>query len=439
MAEDQIIEWKESWRDDYLKWVCAFSNSQGGTLVIGKRDNGSIKGVENSKRLLESLPNKILHTLGVVCDVNLKIEKDLEYIEIKVEPSLSPIAFDGRYFKRTGSTTQLLTGMALSDFLMLKANINWDEVIIDSAKIEDIDIEAIDNFKKEAKKSGRISSINDDTSTIDVLRNLNLLSESGQLTRAAVILFGINPGRFVHGAVVKIGRFGESSSDLRSQELVEGNNFQLAEKVIELLDNKYIIRNISYDGLKRIETPEYPFEAIREAIFNAVIHREYDSAAITVSVFDDRLEIWNDGLLNENLTIEELKTNHRSYPRNKLMGNVFYKAGYIESWGRGTIKIIEESMKMGLPEPKIHQYSGGFAITLYKNRTSPEFLATLDLNDRQLRAINYFKKFESFTSGEYQKETEVTDRTALRDLNELVELKILKRTGKKRGVKYHVF
>ena len=442
MPEHQNIEWKESWRDEYLKWICAFANSQGGTLVIGKRDDGSIKGIENAKQLLEILPNKILQKLNLICDVDLKTDGDLEYIEIHVDPSISAIAFDGRYFKRTGSTTQLLTGQPLVDFLREKSNIQWDEVVVDGAKIEDVDIEAIERFKEEAKKSGRVPSINEKTSVLDVLRNLDLVTEDGLLKKAGVILFAKRPSKFIREAILKIGRFGESSSDLRSQELLEGNNFQMADKVIELLDNKYIIRNISYDGLTRVETPEYPFEAIREAIFNSIVHRTYDSASITVRVFDDRMEIWNDGLLNERLTIEDLKTSHNSYPRNKLMANVFYKAGYIESWGRGTIKIHEECEKYGLPEPKIHEYSGGVAVTLFKkaeaskSSTISEMDKHLYLNNNQRWVVDFLEKHETITSKDYQDQFNLAERTARYHLSKMVELKLIEKVGEKSGTVY---
>ena len=143
MPEQQNIEWKESWRDEYLKWICAFCNTKGGILIIGKRDDGSIKGIENSKKLLTTIPDKIINALGITCEVNLKVEGELEYIEIVVEQSKLPTAFDGRYYVRVGSTTRLLTGTALANFMLKMSNMDWEEVAIPYATIDDIDIEAI--------------------------------------------------------------------------------------------------------------------------------------------------------------------------------------------------------------------------------------------------------------------------------------------------------
>ncbi len=120
MAENQNIEYKESWRDEYLKWICGFANAQGGKIYIGKRDNGTVLGVKDSKKLLEDIPNKIQNKLGIVADVNLLSEDGLEYIEIVVNPWAFPVNYDGEYHYRSGSTKQQLRGNALTNFLMAK-------------------------------------------------------------------------------------------------------------------------------------------------------------------------------------------------------------------------------------------------------------------------------------------------------------------------------
>jgi ATP-dependent DNA helicase RecG len=436
MPEHQNIEWKESWRDEYLKWICAFANSQGGALVIGKRDDGSIKGIDNARRLLESLPNKFLQKLNLICDVNLRTEGDLEYLEIQVDPSISAVAFDGRYFKRTGSTTQLLTGQVLSDFLLKKSNRDWDAVIMESMTIDDIDSEAIEFFKKKAIEKGRIPSLTESTSTENILRNLGLMNEDDQLTRAAILLFGKKPLDVDLSAYLKIGKFGTSGADLIIHDDIESDAFRLADRALEILDAKYILSPISYKGLSRIETPEFPYEAIREILFNAIIHREYRSTPVSVRIYPDRLRIWNIGILPDGVTLEGLKEDHESRPRNRLMAKAFYMGGHIESWGRGTIKIIEECEKYGLPEPKIEETEGGVAVTLYKNKTAPEFLSTLDLNDRQLKAIEYLKEKGEMTTSFYQEKMEISYRSAIRDLKQLVDLEVLEKLGENKGAKY---
>ncbi|MCK5347095.1 MAG: hypothetical protein KAR20_26985, partial [Candidatus Heimdallarchaeota archaeon] len=173
-----------------------------------------------------------------------------------------------------------------------------------------------------------------------------------QLKRSAVLLFSKNPCRYYINAYLKIGRFGKSDDDLKFQEVIERNAYELADKTLEVLDRKFLVSPISYQGLQRIEGWEYPYEAIREAILNAIIHRDYMGAPIQISVYEDKLMIWNEGRLPDDLSIEDLKVKHTSRPYNPILAGVFFKGGLIEAWGRGTLKIIDECKKAGLPEPE---------------------------------------------------------------------------------------
>ena len=150
MAENQNIEYKESWRDEYLKWICGFANAQGGRIYIGIADNQQVVGVSNSHRLLEDIPNKIVTTLGIVCDVNLLEREGKEIIEIVVEPSNMPIAYKGEYHIRSGATKQQLRGVALQQFILKKMGLSWDDAIHPTATIDCIDDEAVRYFLQNA-------------------------------------------------------------------------------------------------------------------------------------------------------------------------------------------------------------------------------------------------------------------------------------------------
>lgn len=436
MKEKQNIEFKEKWDDKYLKWVCGFANANGGKIFIGMNDNGEIVGVENTKRLMEDLPNKIQAHLGIICDVNLHNQNNYFYIEIDVKPYNVPISFQGKYHYRSGSTKQELKGNALNDFLLKKAGKTWDDVIESRAKYNNINISAIEAFKKGAINSKRLPFIAEENDLEQIFDNL-LLLDGGELKRAAILLFGKNPCRFFINAFVKIGRFGATDDDLRYQEVVEGNAFELADKVLDVLDKKFLISPISYEGLQRIENWEYPYEAIREIILNAIVHRDYTGASIQISVYDDRLIVWNEGKLPDDLTVEDLKKKHSSRPHNPILASVFFKGGLIESWGRGTIKIINECLKAGLPEPIIEISSGGISVTISKkiNRDRIESRYS-HLNDRQIRATEYVREKGSITNREYQKLNDVTSKTSLRDLSKMCELQILVIKGKGSGTFY---
>ncbi len=201
--ESQNIEFKSSWQDEYLKWICGFANAQGGYIFIGKDDTGKVIGLKNAKKLLEDLPNKIRDHLGLMPQINLRREKSGEYLEIIVEPSTVPISQRGSYYWRSGSVKQELKGTALNDFLLKKMGVTWDKVIEEEATFDDIDESTIEIFKNDAAAAGRLPDFKS-LSAKEILRKLRLLIPKG-ITRAALILFGKDPGAFYSNLFVKIG------------------------------------------------------------------------------------------------------------------------------------------------------------------------------------------------------------------------------------------
>ncbi len=447
MPEQQNIEWKESWRDEYLKWISGFANAKGGKIFIGMDNNGNVVGIKNYKRLMDDLPNKIQTHLGIVCDVNLHEQDGKHYIEIDVKPYDVPISYQGKYHYRSGSTKQELKGNALNEFLLKKAGKTWDDVVEPRATIDDIDPLAIETFKKSAVNSKRMPFIEEEKNIENILNNL-LLIENNQLKRSAILLFSKNPCRFYINAYAKIGRFGNADHDLRFQEVVEGNAFELANKTLEMLDKKFLISPISYEGLHRIERWEYPYEAIREAIINAIVHRDYMGAPIQIKVYDDKLMIWNEGRLPDDLSIEDLKHNHLSRPHNPILAGVFFKGGLIEAWGRGTLKIINECKKAGIPEPQIELLTGGICVTFFKNKETvsddikisnnqAKLLKAKNLNDRQIQAIEFLFQNNKITNKEYQQINNCSRKTATNDLNDLVRKNIIISSGIKGAGAYY--
>ena len=435
MKESQNIEWKLIWKDDYLKWICGFANAQGGKIYLGIDDNGVVKGLQNYQKLLESLPSKILTKLGILSDVNLLTKDALYYIEIVVHTYDVTISYDGQYYSRTGSTKQTLKGAALNEFLLQKAGKTWDDIVEPQATIEDLDVESVQVFQKAAMRSQRLPSIGEDT-VQEIIKNLRL-QKRGELKRAAILLFGDDPRDFYATAYVKIGKFGDSDADLIAQEVIEGNLIQLVERVVDVLNTKYITSYISYEGVQRIEKAEYPPLAIREILLNALVHRTYTQAPIQISIYKDRIVVWNEGTLPSGLTIENLKEKHPSLPKNPTLAEVCFKGGLIEAWGRGIPKVMEECRQWGLPEPKIELIGGGVAITLYKNIYTEEYLDSLNLNDRQVKALEYIREHGQITNSAYQELNGITDRTARRDLKELVAVhKLLTKHGTTKGAYY---
>ena len=286
--------------------------------IIGVDDDGNVCGVKDIKSLMEDIPNKIVNTLGIVADVNKKKKGDLNYLEIIVQPSNVPISYQGKYHYRSGATKQELKGPALQQFLLKKMGQSWDGIICYGATIDDISEEAVRYFLRRGVENGRMPE-----------KSLD-----------------------------------DGDTDLIFQDSVGGDYIRMADNVIDLLKSKYLISPIHYEGLQRIEPLEIPEDALREAIFNAIIHRDQTGAHIQMKVYNDHIELWNDGGLPEGFTIDTLLGKHNSKPRNKNLAEIFYKAGFIESWGRGIEKITEGFEKAGLKKPEFQEFCGGVLVTI---------------------------------------------------------------------------
>jgi ATP-dependent DNA helicase RecG len=455
MTETQNIEYKTSWRDEYLKGICGFANASGGKIYIGLDDSGQAIGLSKTQKLLEDIPNKVVNLLGIVADVNLLEERGKQFIEIKVVPSGVPISYKGSYYYRAGSTNQELKGTALHQFLLKRTGRTWDDLPCENASLQDIDQEALKYFFKKAVISKRIAENagNDDLKI--ALENLGLITGSGQLKNAALLLFGKRPSRFFPSVSFKIGRFINGDDDLRFQDVVEGNILQMADEVMDILKSKYLISPIHYEGLQRIEQLEVPEEALREAIFNAIIHKDYTGAPIQMSVYNDKIILWNEGRLPEDFTIETLLEKHPSRPYNKIIADIFFKAGFIEAWGRGIAKIVNGFVQAGLPAPVFASAMGGILVSikrvkadqvqsLHQEHDSERVTdnvtdVTDNVTDKRLKEImKIISEKPDISSSQLAGIFKVTKRTILRDIEKLVKEGILKRIGPAKGGHWEV-
>ena len=447
LSESQNIEYTESWRDEYLKWICGFANAQGGRIFIGVNDEKQVIGLPDAKKLMEDIPNKIVNYLGIVEDVNLLAEGEKEYIEIVVTPSNVPIAYKGTYHYRSGSTKQELKGLALQQFIMRKMGHSWDDIPVYGATIDDIDRKAIDYFLHCSIKAGRMDEDEADASTEDVLRNLGLFTKDGELKNAAILLFGKHVGQFFPSAIFKIGRFHTDESDLIVQDMLEGNVIQMASRVVDTLRTKYLLSPIHYEGLQRVEQLEIPETALRELIYNSLAHKDYTGPAIQMRVYDRSIELWNYGLLPKELTPADLMKKHSSFPRNHNIANVFYKAGFVETWGRGFKKIKEEFERVNLPLPIMEENCGGVLATIQRKTIEDVIaergnnnvgvnvgvnvgnLSETNLTDRQRIIISIIKSNPSITAKQMSVTLSVALRTIERDLSVMQKAHVIRHEG----------
>lgn len=350
MAENQNVEYKESWRDEYLKWICGFANAQGGRIYIGIDDKGNVVGINNYKKLLEDIPNRSKDLLNIIPEVNHHTKDGKNYLEIVVTPSSYPISYHGEYHYRSGSTKQTLTGTALSEFIMRKTGIRWEDAIVETVSVEDLDEESFKIFRREALRSKRMTKEELNISNEELLNKLHLTTD-GKLTRAAVLLFYHNPQIVQVGSCVQIGLF-EDGGELLYQDVFDESMLIAADKAADLIFTKYLKAKITYEPDVRVETYPYARDAIREAIFNAIAHNCYMfGSPIQIRINPDEMIISNQCILPEGWTAETFMQVHESRPYNPVMANVFYLAGYIERWGRGIEKICKACDELGAERP----------------------------------------------------------------------------------------
>ena len=357
--ENQNIEWKSSWKDEYLKWICGYANAQGGTLYIGTDDDGNVVGIDNAKDMLEIIPNKITDTMGIIVDVNHLQKGELEYLQIVVEKYPALISFRGKYYYRSGSTMHEITGKELERKLLKSQGRTWDGVPLPKISVTDLKQDAIQLFKEKAVKRGRLTQEEAGVEDSILMDNLHLIDEEGYLIRAAMLAFYKDPEKWVTGSYIKIGYFGKSDADLVYQDEVHGPLIEQVDKTVDLVYTKYMKALIAYEGIQRVEQFMFHKDAFREILLNAIVHKDYSSCnPIQISVYEDKIYIWNDGEMPPNLdTTDKLFMKHSSKPYNPKLANVFFKSGMIEAWGRGFEKIKEAcSLYDGpLPEYEINE------------------------------------------------------------------------------------
>jgi ATP-dependent DNA helicase RecG len=376
--ENQNIEYKETWRDEYIKWICGFANAFGGKIYIGIDDKGNISGINDAKKILEEIPNKTKDLLGILVDVNLKTKSKKHYLEIVVESYPYPVSYKGQYHFRSGSTKQELKGAALDKFILQKLGKHWDTVPQPNLKISELSKNAFDYFKEKSADSKRISSELLKVSHAVLLEKLHLTTDIGYYKRATILLFHGDPEKYITGSFIKIGFF-ISDDDLVFQDEIHGNLFEQVEKTMDLLLTKYLKANILYKGINRIELYPIPETALREALLNAVVHKNYaNSNPIQISVYSNKLIIWNEGELPDNWTVDRLKTKHPSKPFNPDLANGFFRAGLIEAWGRGTLKILNECRLAKTSLPVFKYDLSGFVVEFdFSNKNIKEEILTL--------------------------------------------------------------
>jgi predicted HTH transcriptional regulator len=316
----------------------------------------------------------------------------------------------------------------------------FDERPCSDATLDDLEVSKVTSFVRQARV-GRQFPLAENAPLMDVLTHLHLHHE-GRPTNAALLLFGRDPQRFLPCAEIRCMHF--HGTEIQRpvpfyrifKETVFGQVDMAVDFVMSKLNRSVGTRAESNQAPVRYEIPP---DVIREAIVNAIAHRDYTSAgAVQVSVFADRVEVWNPGTLSAPLTTESLRHPHGSIARNHRLCEALFLASYIEKYGTGTLMMIRECIAHELPEPDFVQRGGEFTTVIWRNWLTDQVLAGYGLNDRQLQAIVYLKSNNVITNADYQKAVGCPQRTATRDLNELVKKGLIELGGRGRGASYRL-
>ncbi len=434
-GETEIVELKENANEAFYKTISAFANKKGGIILLGINNRNEITGVEASNRFLEDLTNRIINKLSVYPEIETIDIKEKRVIAIKISRTGFPVSYEGRYYERIGNTTRELHSEKLQTLLLRGKS--WDS-LTRHFSLKNINTETVAHFIRLAVENNRLTNVSINESLKITMEKLNLLVD-GKLSNGAILLFGKNPQKHFINLCIRIGRL-KSETIIIDDKWIKGNLFQQFEETLNIL-KQFISVHYEIKGIEREDIWEYPIPALREALLNTLIHRDYFNIAnfIVIKIYDDHIWFSNPGKLPEGITIDQLKKPHQSYLRNPLIAKIFYLAGYIEQYGSGTIRMVEWMKESGQPEPEFKEESGGFSVYLYKDIYTEKNLKKIGLNERQINAIMYVKENNKITNKEYREINHISRQMATIDLTMLIKKGVFIRVGKAgKGIAYQL-
>lgn len=438
LEESETLELKKSFNQRAVETAGAFANTRGGTILVGLDEEGNVKGASITEEHLKDWANRISNASEptLIPDVSI-IDVDGRTVGVVLvkEFPLKPVAIRGRCYRRVGPSNRQMTPAEISELHLHSVGMTWDSTPSPERTVDDIDMERVNEYLMKARRVGRRKFAEDeDPSTL--LEKIEMVKDD-RPTWAAMIAFGSPPpGQ----AKVKCGRI-RGTHTIVDDFVVDA---PLLEQVDEVMAYMRRVFRLSYEftgQAERTEVWEYPLEAVREAVTNAICHRDYSSPAeIQIKMFDDELVIWNPGPLPLGMTMEKLMDpKHQSVPRNRLLAMLFYDTELIERYGSGIERILAECERMGFPAPEFNEDENGFQVVFHKHLLDEESLKGLGLNDRQVLAVLQIREEGIITLSKYKElAPEVSEKTLYRDLKDLVERDIIRPVGEKKGRLYEL-
>jgi ATP-dependent DNA helicase RecG len=427
--------------------VCAFLNAQGGNLVIGISDSGRILGVANAASRKQEIEHAMDEMISprAIWSVAIETDQDGDVIIVAVPPGPNrPYTCQSSIYVRRDirdERTHKAQAEEIKQIISAEASkpTPWERFPALGLGMDDLDSDEIQETVDIGRKRSPELFPNPEDE-VAVLSHLGV-SQYGRLTNACAVLFARHPQRILPQTRIRATVFErDKGGNYLDNQIYEGNVFKVLENLQSFLKRHTPISSEFDSGsLKRIDRSIYPFPALREALLNAIAHRDYSryDGGVSVGVYPDRIEIWNSGSLPEGMKIGDLKRSHPSRPQNPDIAYVLYLRMLIERVGRGTLKILDECKAAGLKEPKWSQDALGVTLTIFGRGANENKAAkpAISLNNRQKDLLGRTKPGDVFTLREYHASVadEASERSARRDLNQLVEDGWLTREGATRN------
>jgi ATP-dependent DNA helicase RecG len=405
-GESEQVEFKKTTgqRSDGAKTICGMLNGSGGFVLFGVADNGEMLGMQVTAKTVEDLIHEIrrIDPVPSLSPERVEIGPGRHVIVVSVPGrSGGPYAYDGRSYARQGPTTVPMQQEQLRRLMMERAHASerWELQVVDGLGIKDLDLDEIVLTVNESVRRLRL----EDPGTRDpeaLLRGLRLI-RGDRLLNAAVVLFGRGDSIFPEfpQCRLRLARFrGIDQSEFIDNRQESGNAFDLLIRAQRFMrDHLPVAGRIVPSLFERIDDPLYPPVALREALANALCHRDYalPGGSVGVAIFDDRLEITSTGALPFGLTPDALARPHASQPWNPLIADVFFRRGVIEQWGRGTLKILELAEGAGLAKPEFEQRGGEVLVRFRPTRYVPPTRVSRELSSLQQQLLAVVADLES--------------------------------------------
>jgi ATP-dependent DNA helicase RecG len=435
--ESDKVEFKESFDRDAAVTASAFSNTKGGTIFIGINDRGNVVGTLIGTESFKEWTNTISQSTEprIIPEIEeLSCEgKPVVAIHIKENP-LKPVSVKGRSYRRVGSSNRVMQPHEISEMHLQSIGSSWDLTPAQKTTVEDLDLTKVADYIKKANETGR-RNIAPGESPQTVLEKIGLIQDS-KPTWAAILLFGKNPQRVLSQATIHCGLFGSDEISVLDDRMVQGTVIEQVNDAMEFIWKNIRVAFVMTGEPERKQVWDYPIEALREAVINAVCHRNYTiSSSVEIRIMEASLKVWSPGRLASGITLPELFSSHASVLRNKGIAQIFYDMAWIERWGSGVQKIRTACAEADLPEP-VFQEDQGFSVIFRKDVFDRDYLVRAGLSDRQISAVLFAKENGKITNADYQRIADVSAATARRDLKDLIDKNILEMKGERKGIYY---